>query len=118
MCTVGDDALHKAGEGVQYAGHLAAVELEMMTNVARDGSRCDDGDGVVCGAEVSYAHQGGDAQFRSSLSFDVISDVVEDEVNAAVVAYQFEHTSRQEGDNDELAHADDAFTHGSEPIEE
>ena len=115
---VGDDALHEAREGVQDAGHLAAVELEMPADVARNGACGDDGDGVVGRTQVGDAHQGGNAQFGSPLAFDVIPDVVEDEVDATVVAYQFEQAACQQGDDNQLAHTDDAFAHGAEPVEE
>ena len=81
---VGDDALHEAREGVQYAGYLAAVELEVLADVACDRACGDDGDGVVGRTQVGDAHQCGDAQFGSPLALDVVADVVEDEVDATV----------------------------------
>lgn len=54
----------------------------------------------------------------SPLAADVAGQPGDDEVDAAVVADGFEHASGQQGDDDELAHAGDARSHGSEPVEE
>ena len=75
-------------------------------------------DGVVGSAEVGNAYQGGDAQFGTPLALDVAGEAGDDEVDATVVAYQFEHATCQQCDDDEFAHAGDARAHGSEPVEE
>ena len=118
LCAVGDEALRQAREGIEYAGRLAAVQVEALGNVAGNGTGGDDGDGVVGRTEVGDAHQGGDAQFGSPFPADVAGEAGDDEVDAAVVAYQLEHASGQQGDDDELAHARDTRAHGAEPVEE
>ena len=78
------------------------------------GAGGDDGTGVVGGPEIGDADQGSDAEFGSPLAADVSGQPGEDEVDAAVVADGLEHASGQQGDDDELAHAGDARSHGSE----
>ena len=56
--------------------------------------------------------------WRVRLALDVAGEAGDDEVDAAVVAYQFEHAACQQCDDDEFAHAGDARAHGSEPVEE
>ena len=45
----------------------------------------------------------------------MVCQLRDDEVDAAVVLDDLEHTASQHGDDDEFAHADDAIAHGSEP---
>ena len=92
--------------------------MEADGDVLGYGAGGDDGNGVVGGAEIGDADQGGDAEFGSPLAADVAGQPGDDEVDAAVVADGFEHASGQQGDDDELAHAGDARSHGSEPVEE
>ena len=66
--SVGDDALDEAGEGVKNTGGLARVELILLADVAGQGAGGEDGDGVVGRAEVGQTHQGGYAQFGTSLA--------------------------------------------------
>ena len=92
--------------------------MEAEGDVLGYGAGGDDGNGVVGGAEIGDADQGGDAEFGSPLAADVAGQPGDDEVDAAVVADGLEHASGQQGDDDELAHAGDARSHGSEPVEE
>ena len=92
--------------------------MEAEGDVLGYGAGGDDGNGVVGGTEIGDADQGGDAEFGSPLAADVAGQPGDDEVDAAVVADGFEHASGQQGDDDELAHAGDARSHGSEPVEE
>ena len=85
------------GEGVQYAGCFPAVQVEADGDVLGYGAGGDDGNGVVGGAEIGDADQGGDAEFGSPLAADVAGQPGDDEVDAAVVADGFEHASRPAG---------------------
>ena len=53
--SVGDDSLHEAWEGVQYAGCFPAVQVEAEGDVLGYGAGGDDGNGVVGGAEIGDA---------------------------------------------------------------
>ncbi len=92
--------------------------MEAEGDVLGYGAGGDDGNRVVGGAQIGDADQGGDAEFGSPLAADVAGQPGDDEVDASVVADGFEHASGQQGDDDKLAHAGDARSHGSEPVEE
>ena len=60
--------------------------MEAEGDVLGYGAGGDDGNGVVGGAEIGDADQGGDAEFGSPLAADVAGQPGDDEVDAAVVA--------------------------------
>lgn len=71
LCAVGNDALNEAGECIEYACRFPAVQVEDACYVLGDGAGGDDGNGVVGGTKIGYAHQCGYAQFRSPLAVAV-----------------------------------------------
>ena len=74
-----------------------------------------DGNSVVGSAEVGHAHQSSDGELCASLPTDMAGQLLDDEVDAAIVPYQLQHASSQQGDYDELTHAQYAFAHGLKP---
>lgn len=116
--SVGDDALYQTRERIEYAGRFSSVEMEPAGNVFRYRAGCDNGDGVVCSAQIGDTDQRGNAQLGSPLPVYTSCQPFDDKVYPPVVADGFEHSSRQQGDDDELAHPGDAFSHRAEPSEE
>ena len=45
-------------------------------------------------------------------------NLVDDEIDSAVFADDFEHTTCHHGDDNEFAHADNAVAHGRKPAKE
>ena len=118
MRTVRNDALHQAGECVQDAGRLPAIQVEALGNVFGYRSGGNNGDGVVCRTEVGDADKCGDAQFCSSFAFYMARQAGDDEVDSAIVADRFQHTAGKQGDDNQFTHSCDAGSHGAEPVEE
>ena len=116
--TIGEDALDDAGGGVEEAGGAGARDAVFLRDAAGDVADGDDGDGVIGGAEVGEGCHEGDAGFSAPAPTDAGGEVADDVVEAAVVADEFEHAGGEEGDDDELAHAGHALSHGADPVHE
>ena len=102
---VGDEPLDKAGEGVEDAGRLARVELVALGDLSGDLARGEDSYGIVGRTEVGHGDEGGDGELSPALAIDATRELGEQVVDTAVVADQLQHPPRQQGDDDELAHA-------------
>lgn len=118
LCSIGDEALCKATEGVEETGTLATIDPKAGGNIVGNGAGGHDGDGIVGGAYIGEHDKGGNGQFGSTFALDTAGELLHDVVDAAIVADEFEHTPCQQGDDDEFAHAHDAFAHGVQPTEE
>ncbi len=117
MGAVGQEALGEAGGGVEDGGGAARGDVESAGYVFGYGAGGDDGDGVVGGADVDEAGEGSDAEFASAFAVNVAGECLDDEVDASVVADDFEHAACQDGHDDEFGHSHHAFVHGREPAE-
>lgn len=100
--------MHQAGECVQDAGCLPAIQVETLGNVFGYRSGGNNGDGVVCRTEVGDADKCGDAQFRSSFAFYMARQAGDNEVDSAIVADRFQHTAGKQGDDNQFTHSCDA----------
>ena len=116
--SVGEESLCEAGGGVEDGGGAAWVDAESGGDVLGNGACGDDGNGVVGGADIDEAGEGSDAEFTASFAVNALCECLDDEVNAAVVADDFEHAACQDGHDDEFCHAHHALVHGGKPPEE
>ena len=74
-----------------------------------------DGNSVVGSAEVGHAHQSSDGELCASLPTDMAGQLLDDEVDAALLTYQFQHASCHHRHNNQLTHRENAFPHRSKP---
>lgn len=118
LCAVGDESLCEAAEGVEQGGAHAAVYAVAVGNVACHGAHGDEGYGIVGGAEVGKDDEQGDGELGTAPAADAAGEHADEPVDAAVVTDEGEHAAGKEGDDDELAHAHDAFAHGAHPTHE
>ena len=82
LCAIRNDALGKAGKGVEDAGRATRVDAEALRNLLGQIAHGENGDGVVCGAEISEDHQSCQTEFCATFARDALGEAFEDEIDA------------------------------------
>ena len=116
LCTIGDEPLHEAGEGIEDTRCLARIEAVLLRDLTGYLARGEDSDRIVCCAEVGHRDEDGDSQLSPALATDAPREVPEEVIDTAVVADELEHTTRHQRHDDQLAHARDTTAEGGYPV--
>ena len=118
MGAIGDESLHETGEGVEDGGGLLVVHAVSVADLFGDASHSEDGDGIIGRTDIHQCHQRADAEFCATLAVNMSGHPFDDEIDAALLFDEFQHTARHHGDDDEFPHADNAVAHGLHPSED
>ena len=85
LCSVGDESLGEAREGVEQRGTFARVELILLSYSLCNASYGDDGYGVVGRTNVDDADQCGNGKLCSAFAVYASRQSLYDEVDTAIV---------------------------------
>ena len=108
-------SLRKAREGVEDTCASTRVYVEFGGNIPCYRTCCYHRHRIVCRTHVGYYYQSGDAHLGSALAVYMLQQKAGDELNSAVVSYQFQHSAGKQGYYYKFAHAQDAVAHAAEP---
>ena len=114
LCTVGDNPLGDAGEGIQQRSAVARFNAVFFADGFGDGTGHDDGYGIVGGGDVHEDGQQADAETAAASAFEVTANEVQQGLKAAAVPHNGTDGRRENGDNHGFKHAVCSRTHGGE----